>query len=76
MKLLLAVIGFLFGFAGIFYVVGTFITKPLPPMKEIPEKIATPEFWTSNWQGALGGLLVGVVLAFLLLKRKPKRAEK
>ena len=71
-KLLVAAVAFTVVFAGVFYVIGTYVMPHLPPISEIPQKVGQPEFWTSNWAAVLAGLVVGVIAAFPIMKCRPK----
>jgi hypothetical protein len=69
-----AVIAFLFMFALGFFLGGWFLMPHLPPVPNHPVGVFEAEYWTTNWAGALLGLLFGALSARSTLKRKRQSA--
>lgn len=69
-KLVRALVSFGAVFAVVFLLSGWFITPHLPSSTQITAKLQDPQFWTSNWAGVVLGLLLGLVSARSILRRR------
>lgn len=74
MRYATAIIAFLFMFVLGFFLGGWLLMPHLPPVPDHPVSAFEAEFWTTNWAGALLGLLLGTLSARSTLKRKPQAA--
>jgi membrane associated rhomboid family serine protease len=72
MRYVTAVIAFLLMFAIGFVLGGWFLMPHLPPVPDHPVTVFEAEYWTTNWAGALFGLVFGFLSARSTLKRKPR----
>ena len=59
-----AAIGFVLG--------GWFLMPYLPPVPDRPISIFETEYWTTNWAGALLGLILGGLSAWSVLRQAAK----
>jgi len=60
------VIGFVLG--------GWFLMPHLPPVPDHPVTVFEAKYWTTNWAGAVLGLLLGGLSARSVLKKQRKQA--
>ena len=56
-----AVVSFIVVFVFAFFLGGWFLMPYLPPVPDRPVTIVETEYWTTNWAGALLGLILGVL---------------
>jgi len=59
------VIGFVLG--------GWFLMPHLPPVPDRPVTVFEAEYWTTNWAGALLGILLGGLSAWSVLRKQRKQ---
>lgn len=72
-----AIISFVVVFAGCFFLGGWFLMPHLPPVPPRPVTVFELEYWTTNWAGALLGLVLGGLSARSVLKKgRASRAAK
>lgn len=64
-----AIISFIFVFAGCFFLGGWFLMPHLPPVPPRPVTVFELEYWTTNWAGAVLGLVLGGLSARSVLKK-------
>jgi hypothetical protein len=72
MRYATAAIAFLSMFALGFVLGGWFLMPHLPPVPDHPVGVFEAEYWTTNWAGALLGLVLGILSARSSLKGKPR----
>jgi hypothetical protein len=75
MKRVSAAVSFLFVFACVFVLGGLFLMPYLPPFPDRPVSAFEGQFWTTNWAGALLGIVLGALSARSILKKKPASPE-
>ncbi len=74
MKYFSAIISFVFIFACIFLLGGLFLMPHLPPVPDHMVTIWEAEYWTTNWAGAVLGLIIGGLSARSVLKQAVKQS--
>lgn len=52
---------------------GWFLMPHLPPTPDRPVTVFEADYWTTNWAGALLGLVLGALSARSTLKSKPRQ---
>ena len=69
-----AITSFVVVFSLAFVLGGWFLMPHLPPVPSHPVSVFELEYWTSNWAGAVLGVLLGAVSAWLVV-RQARKAE-
>jgi hypothetical protein len=69
-----AIVSFIVVFVIGFVLGGWFLMPHLPPTPDHPVTVFEAEYWTTNWAGALLGLLLGGLSAWSVLKKQRKQA--
>ena len=69
-----AIVSFIVVFVIGFVLGGWFLMPHLPPTPDHPVTVFEAEYWTTNWAGALLGLLLGALSARSVLKKQRKQA--
>ncbi|MDB5173082.1 MAG: hypothetical protein JWN51_1855 [Phycisphaerales bacterium] len=64
-----AITSFLFIFAFAFVLGGWFLMPHLPPVPDHPVSVFEAEYWTTNWAGALLGIILGTLSARSVLRK-------
>jgi hypothetical protein len=64
-----AIISFVVVLAMVFVLGGLFLMPYLPPVPRHPVTVFELEYWTTNWAGAVLGILLGGLSARSILKR-------
>ena len=64
-----AVVSFLVVFIFAFVLGGWFLMPHLPPAPDHPVTVFDAEYWTTNWAGALLGIVLGLLSARSTLKK-------
>jgi uncharacterized protein (DUF2062 family) len=67
-RFVLATMSFLLVFGSCFIVGGWFLMPYLPPTPDHPISAFEVQYWTTNWAGAVLGLILGAVVARSQLK--------
>jgi len=70
-----AAMSFFFVFVFAFVLGGWFLMPHLPPVPDHVVSVFEAEYWTTNWAGALLGLILGSLSAWSVMKRPKKPAE-
>jgi uncharacterized protein (DUF2062 family) len=71
-----AIVSFIVVFVFAFFLGGWFLMPHLPPIPDHPVTVFELEYWTTNWAGALLGILLGGLSARSVLKKqRPGRGE-
>ena len=65
-----AITSFIVVFIFAFFLGGWFLMPHLPPVPDHPVTIFEAEYWTTNWAGALMGILLGGLSARSVLKKQ------
>ncbi len=68
-----AVVSFIVVFVFAFFLGGWFLMPHLPPVPDHPVTVFEAEYWTTNWVGALLGIVLGRLSARSVLKKRPAR---
>ena len=68
-----AIVSFILVFAFAFFLGGWFLMPHLPPVPDHPVSVFEGEYWTTNWAGALLGLVLGGLSARSVLKKQQSR---
>jgi uncharacterized protein (DUF2062 family) len=69
MKHVSAAISFVVVFVFVFILGGLFLMPHLPPVPDHPVTAFEAEYWTTNWAGALLGIILGALSARSVLKK-------
>ena len=64
-----AAVSFIVVFVLGFVLGGWFLMPHLPPVPDHPVSIFEAEYWTTNWAGALLGLVLGLLSARSVLRK-------
>lgn len=67
-----AIVSFLFVFLFAFVLGGWFLMPHLPPVPDHPVTTLDAEYWTTNWAGAVLGLVLGGLSAWSVLRKSRK----
>jgi len=70
-----AIVSFLFVFVFAFVLGGWFLMPHLPPVPDHPVTVFETEYWTTNWAGAVLGVVLGGMSAWSILRSEPKTAK-
>jgi len=70
-----AIFSFVFVFLGGFVLGGWFLMPHLPPVPDHPVTVFEAEYWTTNWAGAILGLVLGELSARSILRKGRKTAK-
>ena len=70
MKWLSAIVSFVVVFILAFVLGGWFLRPHLSPVPLRPVSVFEMEYWMTNWAGALLGLLLGGLSAWLTMRKK------
>ncbi len=62
------IVVFVFGFV----LGGWFLMPHLPPVPNHPVSVFEAEYWTTNWAGALLGLILGSLSAWSVIRKLPR----
>ena len=68
-----AIVSFIVVFVFAFFLGGWFLMPHLPPVPDHPVSVFEAEYWTTNWAGAVLGLILGGLSAWSVLKKGPTR---
>jgi hypothetical protein len=69
-----AIVSFIVVFVIAFVLGGWFLMPYLPPTPDHPITVFEAEYWTTNWAGALLGLVLGALPARSALKKRRTKA--
>lgn len=67
-----AIVSFLFVFLFSFVLGGWFLMPYLPPVPNHPVTVFELEYWSTNWAGAVLGILLGGLSAWSILRKERK----
>lgn len=67
-----AITSFFVVFCFAFFLGGWFLMPHLPPVPDHPVSVFELEYWTTNWAGALLGLVLGAFSARSVLRKARK----
>ena len=70
-----AAVSFIAVFIFAFVLGGWFLMPHLPPAPNHPVSVFELEYWTTNWAGALLGLLLGALSARSVLRKERKTKQ-
>jgi uncharacterized protein (DUF2062 family) len=68
-----AIISFVVVFCFAFFLGGWFLMPHLPPFPDHLVSVFELEYWTTNWAGALLGILLGTLSARSVLRKGQKK---
>jgi uncharacterized protein (DUF2062 family) len=68
-----AIISFIVVFVFAFILGGWFLMPHLPPVPAHPVTVFEAEYWTTNWAGALLGIVLGGLSARSVLRKQRTR---
>ncbi|HEY2589836.1 MAG TPA: hypothetical protein VGI81_29095 [Tepidisphaeraceae bacterium] len=68
-----AVVSFIVVFVLGFVLGGWFLMPHLPPVPDHPVSVFEAEYWMTNWAGALLGLILGLLSARSVLRKRGTR---
>ena len=71
-----AVISFVVVFLFSFILGGWFLMPHLPPVPDHPVSALKLEYWTTNWAGALLGILLGTLSARSVVRKAKKDQQR
>ena len=66
-----AITSFIVVFILAFFLGGWFLMPVLPPVPDHPVSVFELEYWTTNWAGAVLGIILGGLSAWSILKKRP-----
>ncbi|HEY7087304.1 MAG TPA: hypothetical protein VH518_04395 [Tepidisphaeraceae bacterium] len=66
-----AITSFIIIFLFAFFLGGWLLMPHLPPTPDHPVSAFEAEYWTTNWAGALLGLILGGLSAWSVLRKRP-----
>lgn len=70
-----AVVSFVVVFLFAFVLGGWFLMPHLPPVPDHPVTVFEAGYWTTNWAGALLGIILGGLSGWLVLRKERSRRE-
>jgi len=76
MQVVRATVSFTVVFALAFFLGGWFLMPHLPPVPNHRVSVFELEYWTTNWAGALLGLVLGTLSARSVLRKASKQQPK
>lgn len=73
--LMRGILSFVVVFVLAFILGGWFLMPHLPPVPDHPVSVFELEYWTTNWAGALIGLVLGLLSAWSAVRQERRRQD-